>query len=128
MIMAVGLVSSLQGGLFLSRSAALFSQETFMSEISASHILVTPDSAGGKEAALAKIEELKADIEGGADFADVARKESQCPSGRSGGELGSFGKGMMVKPFEDAAFGLEVGQTSGVVETQFGYHLILRTA
>lgn len=99
-----------------------------MSEISASHILVTPDSAGGKEAALAKIEELKADIEGGADFADVARKESQCPSGRSGGELGSFGKGMMVKPFEDAAFGLEVGQTSGVVETQFGYHLILRTA
>ena len=54
-------------------------------------------------------------------------ENSDCPSGRQGGDLGTFGRGQMVGAFEDAAFGLAVGETSGVVETDFGYHLIRRT-
>jgi parvulin-like peptidyl-prolyl isomerase len=80
-----------------------------------------------KEQAQTEIEKLKAEVDGGADFAELARKHSDCPSGKSGGDLGSFGRGQMVKPFEDTAFGMPVGQTSGVVETDFGYHLIRRT-
>jgi parvulin-like peptidyl-prolyl isomerase len=61
------------------------------------------------------------------DFAAVAREYSDCPSGRQGGDLGMFGRGQMVAEFETAAFGLEIGETSDVVETDFGYHLIRRT-
>ena len=61
------------------------------------------------------------------DFSQVAKELSKCPSGQQGGNLGTFGKGMMVKPFEDAAFELEVGKVSLPVQTQFGYHLIQRT-
>lgn len=77
--------------------------------------------------AQAQIQAIKAQIDGGADFAELARKHSDCPSGKSGGDLGSFGRGQMVGPFEQAAFGLPVGGTSGIVETQFGYHVIRRT-
>lgn len=77
--------------------------------------------------AQSQIQAIKAQIDGGADFAELARKHSDCPSGKSGGDLGSFGRGQMVGPFEQAAFGLPVGGTSGIVETQFGYHVIRRT-
>jgi len=77
--------------------------------------------------AQSQIQTLKTQIDGGADFADLARQHSDCPSGKSGGDLGSFGRGQMVGPFEQAAFGLPVGGISGVIETQFGYHIIRRT-
>ncbi|SHO75979.1 Similar to S.cerevisiae protein ESS1 (Peptidylprolyl-cis/trans-isomerase (PPIase)) [Malassezia sympodialis ATCC 42132] len=61
-------------------------------------------------------------------FAELASQFSDCSSARSGGDLGSFGRGQMQRPFEDATFALPVGQMSGVVETDSGVHLILRTA
>ena len=63
----------------------------------------------------------------GEDFSTLAQTHSKCPSGRNGGDLGMFGRGQMVKPFEDAVFSLEVGKVSLPVQTQFGYHLIQRT-
>ena len=89
--------------------------------VRASHILVDT-----KEEAL----KIKADIESGKiTFEDAAVKYSKCPSGRrAGGDLGGFGRGAMVKPFEDAAFSSPVGEVSEPVKTQFGYHLIKVTA
>ena len=101
--------------------------------VSASHILLMyagsmrSSATRSKDDALAQMKDLKAQIDDGADFADLARSHSDCPSGADGGDLGSFGKGQMVKEFQDAAFALEVGATSDVVETDFGYHLIQRT-
>ena len=95
--------------------------------IRASHILRNVDGRS-KEDALKEVEDIKAAIDGGADFADQAREHSECPSGSSGGDLGDFGRGMMVPPFEEVAFDLDVYEVSGPVETDFGYHLILRTA
>jgi len=80
-----------------------------------------------KEQAAQQIQELKAQVDSGADFAALAQQHSDCPSGKRGGDLGAFGRGQMVGPFEQAAFGLPVGGTSGVVETDFGYHIIRRT-
>jgi len=78
-----------------------------------------------KEETLAKALELKKAIDGGADFAELAKKESDdAGSGANGGDLGAFGRGMMVPPFEAAAFSLPVGKTSDPVESQFGYHII----
>ena len=71
---------------------------------------------------------LKEKISMGEDFSALAKIHSKCPSGANGGDLGMFSRGQMVKPFEDVAFGSEVGQVSGPVQTQFGYHLIQRTA
>ncbi len=102
------------------------------SKIRAAHILLMYQGSmhstanRSKQEAEAQILELKAKLDGGADFADLARAHSDCPSGEDGGNLGSFGKGTMVGEFEHAAFALEPGQCSGVVETAFGYHLILR--
>ena len=84
-------------------------------KIRASHILVET---------LEEAQNLKAEIDNGADFGELAAKYSKCPSGASGGDLRYFGKGMMVKPFEDAAFALKEGEISAPVETQFGWHLI----
>jgi len=69
-------------------------------------------------------EELKAQIEGGVDFADVAKEHSSCPSSRSGGDLGEFGPGMMVPEFDKVVFSAEPGVVQGPVKTQFGYHLL----
>lgn len=95
-------------------------------QIRASHILVSTDTRS-KEDAKAETEALHKKISAGADFADAAREVSDCPSGSGGGDLGHFGRGMMVPEFEQAAFDLEVGGLSDIVETDFGYHLILRT-
>ena len=80
-----------------------------------------------RDEAKTQIAEIKSQLDGGADFAQLAKAHSDCPSGAKGGDLGAFGRGQMVKPFEDSAFGLEVGGTSGVIETPFGYHIIRRT-
>lgn len=69
-------------------------------------------------------ESLKAEIEAGADFAEMARQHSSCPSSRDGGNLGEFGRGQMVPEFDTVVFSDEVGKTHGPVKTQFGYHLI----
>lgn len=68
--------------------------------------------------------ELKKEIEEGADFADVAKENSSCPSGKSGGDLGEFGPGMMVPEFDDVVFSAPVNTVQGPVQTQFGYHLL----
>jgi parvulin-like peptidyl-prolyl isomerase len=62
----------------------------------------------------------------GEDFAKLATEKSICPSRKKGGDLGWFGHGMMVRPFEQAAFALQKGQLSEVVKTEFGYHIIKR--
>jgi parvulin-like peptidyl-prolyl isomerase len=62
----------------------------------------------------------------GEKFANVAREISLCPSRKRGGDLGTFSRGQMVKEFEQAAFALQKGQTSAIVKTQFGYHIIRR--
>jgi parvulin-like peptidyl-prolyl isomerase len=73
----------------------------------------------------AKIEGLLSRVRAGEDFAKLANEFTEDPSGKgTGGELGWFGRGMMVKPFEDAAFALKQGEVSGVVETVFGYHIV----
>ena len=87
-------------------------------KIRASHILVQTEE---------EAKDLLQKIEEGADFGELAQEHSLCPSKRDGGDLRFFGKGMMVKPFEDAAFSLEVGQVSEPVQTQFGWHLIKLT-
>ena len=86
-----------------------------MARATARHILVA-----SKEVC----EDLKKQIEAGADFAAVAREHSTCPSGRQGGSLGEFGPGQMVKEFDQAVFNGEVGKVLGPIKTQFGYHLL----
>ena len=98
--------------------------------VEASHILVSvPRDAdeATRTAARAKIDDLKAQLDAGADFAELAKANSDCPSKANGGSLGSFGRGMMVPEFEDAAFSQEIGKVGDVVETTFGYHLVLVT-
>ncbi len=84
-------------------------------EWNASHILVETE-----DEAKALIDELN----NGADFAELAKEKSTGPSGPNGGELGWFGPGMMVKPFEDAVAGMSVGDVAGPIQTQFGWHVI----
>ena len=80
-----------------------------------------------QEEAKTLINEINTQLEGGADFSELAKKHSDCPSAKSGGDLGPFGRGQMVGAFEESAFGMDVGGRSGVIETPFGYHLIPRT-
>ncbi len=86
-------------------------------QVHCAHILVKSESE-----AKAVVERLNK----GEKFANVAREVSLCPSGQRGGDLGTFGRGKMVREFEVAAFGLEKGQVSSLVRTKFGYHVIKR--
>ena len=86
-----------------------------MTQASARHILVSTEE---------KCNELKAAIENGADFAQVARENSSCPSSRDGGALGTFGRGQMVREFDEVVFSAPVNVVQGPVKTQFGYHLV----
>ncbi len=88
------------------------------SEVRASHILV--DS---KE----KAQNIKEQLDNGKSFEQLAKEASECPSSEKGGDLGFFGKGDMVKPFERKAFSMDVGDVSGPVKTEFGHHLIKKT-
>jgi peptidyl-prolyl cis-trans isomerase C len=71
-------------------------------------------------------EEILGKMKNGGRFSDLARERSQCPSGKRGGDLGTFGRGRMVREFEKVAFELDKGQVSNPVKTQFGWHIIKR--
>ena len=86
-----------------------------MTQATARHILVASEDA---------CQTLKDEIESGADFGDMAKQHSTCPSGAKGGDLGSFGPGQMVPEFDQVVFSGELGAVHGPVKTQFGYHLL----
>lgn len=93
------------------------------------HILVKVEdnsTSDEKSAAFEKILAIKERIAAGGNFAEEAEKNSDCPSGREGGSLGWFGPGMMVPEFDKVAFEMKKGEVSGVVTTQFGYHIIYK--
>jgi peptidyl-prolyl cis-trans isomerase C len=96
-------------------------------EVNARHILIRPEDEGeeAREAALQRAKALMEELNAGGDFAELAKEHSDDPgSGVNGGELGWFGRGRMVEPFEKAAFAAAVGELVGPVESQFGYHII----
>ena len=86
-----------------------------MAKATARHILVDTEE---------QCQALKDEIAAGADFADIAKQHSSCPSGQQGGGLGEFGPGMMVKEFDEVVFSAELNSVQGPVRTQFGYHLL----
>ena len=86
-----------------------------MPQASARHILVESEQA---------CQDLINQINEGAEFAALAAEHSKCPSGRDGGNLGTFSPGQMVKPFDDAVFNGEVGAVQGPVKTDFGFHVL----
>ena len=96
---------------------ARFKDAAPQTEYNASHILVATQE---------EADAIKAELAAGADFAEIAKaKSTDTGSGANGGDLGWFGLGMMVKPFEDAVVGAKVGEVTGPVQTDFGFHLIL---
>jgi peptidyl-prolyl cis-trans isomerase C len=95
---------------------ARFKDAAPQTEYNAAHILVETEEQAA---------DLKTQIDGGADFADLARQHSGDGAAANGGDLGWFGLGMMVKPFEDAVVTLQPGQVGGPIQTQFGWHLVL---
>ena len=86
-----------------------------MAKAAARHILVETQD---------KCEDIKTQIEAGTDFAELAKEHSKCPSGQSGGDLGEFSPGQMVKEFDDVVFSGDMGKVHGPIQTQFGFHLI----
>jgi peptidyl-prolyl cis-trans isomerase C len=86
-----------------------------MTQATARHILVDSEE---------KCTALKEEIANGTDFSEVAKANSSCPSAAQGGDLGSFGPGMMVPEFDQVVFNDSVGEVHGPVKTQFGYHLL----
>lgn len=113
---------------YFMKNISNFNGET----VTASHILI--DTKGMKtqeelDSARAKIASIKKELDEGADFAELAKKYSDCPTGKTGGDLGSFPRhGVMVEDFAKAAYATEVGKVSDPVKTEFGYHLIKVTA
>jgi len=109
---------------FYNENPAYFTEPE---RIHASHILVSLENKTTdeeKEEAMAKIKRIENELKNGADFAALAIKESEGPSGPKGGDLGEFTRGQMVAAFEEIAFTLAPEKISGIVETQFGYHII----
>lgn len=86
-----------------------------MAKASARHILVDTED---------QCNTLKQQIADGANFADIAQQHSSCPSGASGGDLGEFSPGMMVREFDEVVFSAPLNEVQGPVKTQFGYHLL----
>jgi peptidyl-prolyl cis-trans isomerase C len=86
-----------------------------MARANARHILVKTEE---------ECNDLKTEIENGADFEKLAHTHSLCPSGKQGGDLGEFGRGQMVKEFDTVVFTAPIGEVQGPVKTQFGYHLV----
>ena len=86
-----------------------------MAKATARHILVETEE---------QCNDLKQQISDGADFGEIAKAHSKCPSGQQGGDLGEFGEGMMVPEFDRVVFNEAVGVVHGPVKTQFGYHLL----
>lgn len=101
--------------------------------VEAAHILImyagsqSSNASRSKDEALERIQMVAAELANGVEFAELAGEYSECPSAKDGGSLGTFGRGDMVPEFDETAFELGVGDTSEVVETAFGYHLIHRT-
>jgi peptidyl-prolyl cis-trans isomerase C len=96
-------------------------------QVRARHILVQfgeTDDEAAREAKRAKAEALLAQLKGGASFEELARANSECPSAAEGGDLGFFERGQMVPEFDAAVWALKPGETSGVVETEYGYHIV----
>ncbi len=89
-----------------------------VSQVRASHILVNTEQEAN---------DLLAQLKAGKKFAELAKQSSTCPSGKAGGDLGFFGRGQMVREFEEAAFSMKKGQVSAPVRTPFGYHIIMVT-
>lgn len=113
-----------EGKTFYDTNPQLFQQPE---QVKASHILIKVDEGASEEnkaEARKKIKEIQQKVQKGEDFAELAKTYSEGPSAPRGGDLNFFGRGQMVKPFEDAAFSLEPNETSDIVETKFGYHLI----
>ena len=113
-----------EGKTFYDTNPQLFQQPE---RVKASHILIKVNEGATEEKkveARKKIKEVQEKVQKGEDFAELAKTYSEGPSASRGGDLGLFGRGQMVKPFEDAAFSLKPNETSDIVETKFGYHLI----
>jgi len=111
-------------GKFYSDNKSKFTTEE---SVHVRHILVAIDAKDDEKVKAekkAKIENLRRQILNGADFAEVARKNSDCPSKENGGDLGEIKRGQTVKPFEDAAFSQEINTVGPVVSTEFGHHIV----
>jgi peptidyl-prolyl cis-trans isomerase C len=121
---AVGAVDQADIQVFYDENPAYFQTGE---QVAARHILISTEgltTAEEKAEALGRAQAIRGELLEGADFAAVAREKSEGPSAPTGGDLGTFGRGQMVAPFEQAAFSLSPGAISEVVETQFGYHII----
>lgn len=124
----------------LPQNASETSEISSMSQVRASHILIKHSGSRNpvskrtghhidisKDQAMAELKEIQKTISK-ENFAEIAKKRSDCGSFAAGGDLGLFGRGQMQRPFEEASFGLAVGQISNIVDTDSGLHLIYRTA